>query len=70
VLWQVGVAESITELTRALCASYPDEHEAIVYEASPFPGLAPRTDSVPLARLDEVELTPRSTLYVPPAPSR
>lgn len=66
VLWQVGAVEEPDRLVRALLASYPASHELVVYEASPYPGIAPRADSVPVGRLAEVELTLRSTAYVPP----
>ena len=70
VLWQVGVVESQAELTKALRAWYPESHELVVYEASPYPLISPRMEPVPLARLDDVELSPRSTLYVAPLLSR
>ena len=70
VLWQVGMVESRAELGRALRPWYPETHELVVYEASPYPIIRPRADAVPLASLDEVELTPRSTLYVPPLQSQ
>jgi hypothetical protein len=68
VLWQVGVVESIDGLAAALRERYPPEHGLIVYEASPYPGVAPRIDSVPLGALASVQLSQRSTLYVQPLP--
>lgn len=76
VLWQIGVvgsanhseepqAPALDALVAALHAHYPDDHEVVVYEASPYPGMAPLLRAVPLARLAEA-VTPASTLYVPP----
>lgn len=66
VLWQVGALEEPARLAHALRAWYPETHELVVYEASPYPGIAPRADSVQVGRLAEAELTLRSTAYVPP----
>ena len=68
VLWQVGVTDSAELLAVGLQEIYPSGHEAVVYEASPYPGLPPRADRIGLDRLGGAELTPRSTLYVPPVP--
>jgi uncharacterized protein YabN with tetrapyrrole methylase and pyrophosphatase domain len=65
-LLQVGVVESVEALVLALLSWYPEAHPLVVYEASAYPGLAPRADDVRLSGLADVELTPRSTLYVPP----
>jgi len=76
VLWQVGVvgsshhtaepvAPALDALVGALRAIYPDEHEVVVYEASPYAGVAPLVRTVPLTALAEA-VTPASTLYVPP----
>jgi uncharacterized protein YabN with tetrapyrrole methylase and pyrophosphatase domain len=76
VLWQVGVVGSavhtaepaaprLDELAEVLLALYPHGHEAVVYEASSFPGVAPLVRRVPLTGL-AAAVTPASTLYVPP----
>jgi uncharacterized protein YabN with tetrapyrrole methylase and pyrophosphatase domain len=70
VLWQVGVVESRGELARALESWYPKNHDVTVYEASSYPGVPPRAESLALERLEGAELTPRSTLYVPPLQPR
>jgi len=66
VLLQAGVVESLTELAEALRRWYPDAHELVVYEASPYPGVAPLIQPVPLHQLPETPLSQRSTVYVPP----
>ena len=66
VLLQAGVVESLTELAEALRQWYPDAHELVVYEASPYPGVAPLVQSVPLRQRSETPLNQRSTVYVPP----
>lgn len=81
VLWQVGVAgddgrgesrpaPAVTAVAEALRSWYPDSHELIVYEASSYPGVPPSILPVQLGRLAEAEITPRSTVYVPPAEPR
>ncbi len=70
VLWQVGVVASQDELAEALESWYPKDHEVIVYEASSYPGVPPRAESLALERLEHAELTPRSTLYVTPLQPR
>jgi precorrin-6B methylase 1 len=80
ILWQVGVVnershvletdpERLAELRDRLLELYPEDHEAIVYEASPYPvgdAIVVRTS---LARLCDAGVTPASTLVVPPRPS-
>ena len=77
VLWQVGVVgqelhspdgapEALPELIDALLESYPPDHELVVYEASPYPGVAPQIVSVGLGALSASALSHRSTVYVPP----
>ena len=81
VLWQVGVVGqehhspdgapvALAELVEALLEAYPAEHEAVVYEASPYPGVDPRLVPVALGALAPTMLTHRSTLYVPPLACR
>jgi hypothetical protein len=45
---------------------YPAEHEAIVYEASPYPVCAPVVQRLAVGSLDQVEVSPSATLVVPP----
>ncbi len=77
VLWQIGtvgrnVAASETQasglpvLVERLLADYPATHEVTVYEAAPYPGFEPLIRTVPLSELSAADITPLSTLYVPP----
>lgn len=68
VLWQVGVVASRDALVAALLDSHPETHGVVVYEASPYPGVEPRADSLALGELGGAELSQASTLYVPPSP--
>ena len=76
VLWQIGVVGSATHATKPVAPAlgalvdllgtiYPADHEVVVYEASPYAGIASLIRAVPLAGLAEA-VTPASTLYVPP----
>jgi uncharacterized protein YabN with tetrapyrrole methylase and pyrophosphatase domain len=67
VVLQAGVVESVEDLALALVEAYDAAHEAVVYEASPYPGIAPRAEAVTLAALADADLSERSTVYVPPA---
>ncbi len=58
--------EWVRALARVLAEEYPAEHPVSVYEAAVFPLDEPRIDTIELARLHEVVLTQRSTLYLPP----
>jgi hypothetical protein len=79
VLWQIGVAGASTysarasapalgELVELLLERYPAGHEAVVYEASSYPRVAPFVRHVRLDALDAQAVSPASTLYVPPVP--
>jgi precorrin-3B methylase len=79
VLWQIGVvgarthaasgsASALSELVELLLERYPAGHEAVVYEASSYPGVAPFVRPVRLVDLSTDAVTLASTLYVPPAP--
>lgn len=81
VLWQVGVVGeelhspagtpvALRELIDALLETYPPEHELVVYEASPFPGIAPQIVRVGVGALTASALSQRSTVYVPPIAPR
>lgn len=78
ILWQITVIGDGTAVARArmdtvatlverLVEHYPPDHEVVVYEASPYPVGGPLVDRVRLAELADADLTPLSTLYVPPA---
>jgi uncharacterized protein YabN with tetrapyrrole methylase and pyrophosphatase domain len=79
VLWQIGVIgersvatepnpDRLAELVERLAETYPRDHEAIVYEASPYPLVAdPIVLRLPLAALPEARVPLLSTLVVPPA---
>lgn len=79
ILWQIGVIgqrhfqandetgrAGLHQLTQTLLESYPAGHEVIVYEAAIYPTLAPVIQRRPLAHLPQANVTPLSTLYVPP----
>jgi len=77
VLWQLGTVGNdlatrdaapveLAELVASLLESYPAGHEAVVYEASPYPGFDPLIRRVPLGELAAEHVTAMSTLYVPP----
>jgi uncharacterized protein YabN with tetrapyrrole methylase and pyrophosphatase domain len=79
VLWQVGVvgerthshsgsAPEIAALAALLVELYPEGHEAVVYQAAPWPGVQPLVRRLRLADLDGEAVTPLSTLYVPAVP--
>jgi uncharacterized protein YabN with tetrapyrrole methylase and pyrophosphatase domain len=81
VLWQVGVVGqelhspdgapvALAELVDALLESYPPDHELVIYEASPYPGVVPRVVTVELGALTASALSHRSTVYVPPLAPR
>lgn len=77
ILWQVGVLGewgygSKTDQRRLgllrdrLLEIYPAEHEAILYEASPYPVGDAIAERSPLGRLAEAVVTAATTLVVPP----
>lgn len=70
VLLQIGVVSSRAELEAVLRRSYPGSHALTVYEASPYPGIAPQVDGVLLGDLGAAVLSQRSTMYVPPLARR
>jgi len=80
VLWQVGVVGSrehanapdpreLPRLVSLLAGLYGEGHEAVVYQASPYPGVPPLVRRLRLAELDAAAVTPLATLYVPPQAS-
>ncbi len=66
VLLQVGVVESRPALGGALRALYPESHQLVIYEASPYLGVEPIVEWIALADLASARLTQRSTMFVPP----
>jgi hypothetical protein len=77
VLWQVSILgrtdyveepdpSRLPELAAALLALYPEEHEAILYEASPYPVGGPAVRPVRLGELADASLPRLGTLVVPP----
>jgi uncharacterized protein YabN with tetrapyrrole methylase and pyrophosphatase domain len=79
ILWQIGVVgdwsysagaydtSSMPLLVERLSQFYPLSHEAIIYEASTFPGCPAIMRSTPLHALASSGVTAASTLYIPPA---
>lgn len=79
VLWQIGSLcnwtyqrtgynlRALPLLVARLCELYPPTHCGIVYEAAMFPNCAPVINPIPLAALSERDVSPSSTLYIPPA---
>jgi precorrin-6B methylase 1 len=82
VLWQIGVVgelgvtmeprrENLAFLAERLLETHPRDHEAIVYEASPYPLVAdPVVLRLPLEGLPEARVSLLSTLVVPPSQAR
>lgn len=77
ILWQVGVVgewshvietnhRRLAVLIERLLELYPEDHESILYEASPYAVGEPIVVRTPLGRLGEAGVTPASTLVVPP----
>jgi uncharacterized protein YabN with tetrapyrrole methylase and pyrophosphatase domain len=79
ILWQIGaIAElsyrtkrawnphGVAVLTDVLLQTYPPDHEVVVYEAARFAACAPKILRVPLRDLPNADVTPLSTLFVPP----
>ncbi len=78
ILWQIGCIGDLTfklepydthglhVLTEYLCQYYDATHPTIVYEAAEYPIFDPTIEHVPLAKLAEAQISPISTLYIPP----
>jgi hypothetical protein len=77
VLWQVSVLcrsdtvlepdlSRLPELVAILLELYPDDQEAIVYQASAFPIGEPLVRRLPLPVLGETELPPMATIVLAP----
>jgi uncharacterized protein YabN with tetrapyrrole methylase and pyrophosphatase domain len=78
VLWQVGgvgdrgyppeaTPEHLQVLVDTLLASYPADHEVVLYEASPYPVCPPFVSRLSLAELPTASVPMLATLYVAPA---
>jgi uncharacterized protein YabN with tetrapyrrole methylase and pyrophosphatase domain len=78
VLWQIGVfgglpwlppgdLPGLSLLSEYLARFYPENHETIVYEASPYVVCEPNIQRVPLVELADAEVPPLATLVVPPS---
>jgi tetrapyrrole methylase family protein/MazG family protein len=78
ILWQVD-AVGITDhsiiknevgtqlLLDYLVSIYNKNHSVIIYEAAQYPGLEPRIEKILLKHLPIADLSPISTLYIPPS---
>jgi uncharacterized protein YabN with tetrapyrrole methylase and pyrophosphatase domain len=77
VLWQVafiGVSrapvatapKAFEVLVEHLLELYDPAHEAVLYEASPYPVGEPSVTRIALGGLPSVDLAPLATLYIPP----
>jgi uncharacterized protein YabN with tetrapyrrole methylase and pyrophosphatase domain len=81
VVWQIGVVGerahsaqaapgALALLVERLLELYPPDHEGVLYEAAPYPGIEPRIHRIPLRALADDAVTPLSTLFVPPLAAR
>jgi uncharacterized protein YabN with tetrapyrrole methylase and pyrophosphatase domain len=78
LLWQVGlvgelhkrarydVRRGLAVLVEELCASYPPDHEVVIYEAARVATARPDIRRVALSDLPITPVQPIATLYVPP----
>lgn len=79
LLWQIGIAgehtltkfstssDRLQILVEQLSEWYPLDHEIVIYEAPNLPVQSPRIDRLALKDLPFAELTPISTLLIPPS---
>jgi len=78
ILWQVGALgenrarkgphpEALRILQERLEEHYGADHEVLLYEAIPYPVGGPLIERLRLGDLVSAEISPMSTLYVPPA---
>jgi uncharacterized protein YabN with tetrapyrrole methylase and pyrophosphatase domain len=81
ILWQIAfigvidapvapAAAAFGVLVDRLLEAYDESHEAVVYEASPYPVGTPSIRRFTLATVGEAELGAMSTLFLPPATTR
>ncbi len=79
ILWQIGVIgdrsvrepgtcnrDGVAALVEVLSGSHGPEHPVTVYRAAQWPIGRPHIETVPVARLQQADITALSTLYVPP----
>jgi hypothetical protein len=81
VLWQVGTLgtwtyesrgynlQSFPMLVRKLLAAYPPGHPVTIYEAPFHPAARARILRVPIIQLHGSQMTPATTLHIPPLPA-
>ncbi len=80
ILWQISVIgdtrtggtvnrDGLRVLAERLAALYGEDHQVIVYEASPFPVGRPLIEPCAVRALPDAGVTGLSTLYVPPRPA-
>lgn len=78
ILWQIGVVgelnfapngdlSKLPLLCEHLAHFYPADHRVVIYEASLYPVCGPLIQELELAELPGADVSPMSTLYVPPA---
>lgn len=78
VLWQISVVgDTVTSgtvnrdglglLAERLAELYGEDHEVVVYEATPFPVGRPLIERCPVSALPDAEVTGLATLVVPPS---
>ncbi|MEE4245369.1 MAG: SAM-dependent methyltransferase, partial [Kangiellaceae bacterium] len=79
IVWQLGVVGDLTfnsqdikpsenglqHLADKLMKYYPGEHQVVVYEAATLPMFKARMDWIKLSQLASLEVTERSTLFIP-----
>jgi hypothetical protein len=81
ILWQVGVignlayapegdTSQVAVLVERLLRDYPADHGIVLYEASLYPVCDPVIEHIPLCELADADISPMSTLYLPPAEVR
>ena len=49
-----------------LCNFYDSSHKIVFYEASQSPRSLQKTISTPLSHIENIELSPKTTIYIPP----
>jgi len=67
---QVGLPARLRVLAERLCDLYAPDHQAVLYEAAQLPVAQPRRHRFPLEQLPQTEVSPISTLHVPPKCTR
>ncbi len=78
VLWQMAALGDVhrncfqadpawlNALSEVLTVDFPEDHQAIIYEAAAFPLAEPRREPIALGRLDKAVYSQVSTLFIPP----